>query len=144
MVFRILPIGLSEPRLLLFLKGYKMARPTRVKLREFHFINQNGICAYCGDRMNSREGSPKQVTLEHVIPCTFGGRNIIGDTIATCAECNEKRGHSHLQYHQMVGILIAKGIDGVYLIVDDYFRILINKFSYSFSNSFLYKLSFQI
>ena len=88
----------------------------RRTLRITHFNHQNGICAYCGDEMNTKKKNRdgKSMTLEHIVPQMEGGTDDVWNTIAVCYDCNHERDSFPLKWHHIVGILIAKGIDGLY------------------------------
>ncbi len=45
-----------------------------------------GLCHYCGQRV-----PPKQLTLDHVVPLTRGGRSTRGNCVAACKECNNRK-----------------------------------------------------
>lgn len=42
-------------------------------------------CAYCGSKQN--------LTLDHVIPQSFGGLDISSNIVCCCRECNHDKGH---------------------------------------------------
>lgn len=45
-----------------------------------------GICHYCGQKI-----SPKELTMDHIVPLARGGRSTKGNLVATCKECNNKK-----------------------------------------------------
>jgi hypothetical protein len=47
---------------------------------------QKGLCAYCGQKF-----SPKELTLDHVVPVARGGRSTKGNVVPACKECNNKK-----------------------------------------------------
>jgi 5-methylcytosine-specific restriction endonuclease McrA len=49
-----------------------------------------GICHYCGKKF-----SPKELTMDHLIPISKGGRSIKINLVPCCKECNTKK-HSML------------------------------------------------
>lgn len=51
------------------------------------YENQNGKCAYCGQRRNI-----KYMTVDHIIPLSKGGTNDIGNLQCTCKRCNNLKG----------------------------------------------------
>lgn len=85
----------------------------RKSLRRKHIVHQNGICAYCGVKMNHNVAGLRP-TLEHIIPQFYGGKDIELHTIAVCADCNYERDNLPLRWHMILGIFIFKGIDGFY------------------------------
>jgi 5-methylcytosine-specific restriction enzyme A len=47
---------------------------------------QKGECYYCG-RIVGREN----LTMDHVVPLTRGGKSSKGNLVAACKECNNKK-----------------------------------------------------
>jgi hypothetical protein len=45
------------------------------------------ICQYCG-----YAGTPKQLTVDHIIPSSKGGLNTFSNCVTSCRTCNEKKG----------------------------------------------------
>lgn len=45
-----------------------------------------GICAYCGGRF-----SPRELTMDHLIPIVRGGKSVHGNIVPACKECNNKK-----------------------------------------------------
>ena len=45
-----------------------------------------GVCHYCGRRM-----SPRELTMDHIVPIARGGRSIKGNVVTACKECNNKK-----------------------------------------------------
>lgn len=45
-----------------------------------------GICHYCG-----RSVPPKELTMDHVIPISRGGRSVKGNVVPACKPCNNKK-----------------------------------------------------
>ncbi len=46
----------------------------------------NGICHYC-----QRTFPPKELTLDHIVPVTRGGRSTKGNCVPACKECNNQK-----------------------------------------------------
>ena len=42
-----------------------------------------GVCHYCG-----RPASPKDLTMDHVVPISRGGKSTKGNVVPCCKECN--------------------------------------------------------
>lgn len=42
-----------------------------------------GVCHYCG-----RSFSPRQLTMDHIVPVSRGGRSTKGNVAPCCKECN--------------------------------------------------------
>jgi 5-methylcytosine-specific restriction endonuclease McrA len=47
---------------------------------------QRGVCAYCGRTVPSRE-----LTMDHVVPLSRGGRSTKGNVVVSCKECNNRK-----------------------------------------------------
>jgi 5-methylcytosine-specific restriction enzyme A len=45
-----------------------------------------GICHYCG-----RPTPPKELTMDHIVPISRGGRSTKGNVAAACKECNNAK-----------------------------------------------------
>lgn len=48
----------------------------------------SGICHYCGGRF-----LPKELTLDHVVPVSRGGKSTRGNCVPACKDCNNKKKH---------------------------------------------------
>jgi 5-methylcytosine-specific restriction enzyme A len=47
---------------------------------------QKGVCYYC-----NREVGRAQLTMDHLIPLSRGGKSKKGNVVAACKECNNKK-----------------------------------------------------
>ena len=47
-----------------------------------------GICHYCGKKF-----SPRELTMDHLVPLVRGGRSTKGNLVPACKECNTKKKH---------------------------------------------------
>ncbi len=45
-----------------------------------------GICHYCGEKSN-----PLELTMDHLIPISRGGKNNKGNVVPACKSCNNKK-----------------------------------------------------
>ena len=45
-----------------------------------------GICHYCGKKFH-----PRDLTMDHIVPLTRGGKSTKGNIVAACKECNTKK-----------------------------------------------------
>ena len=45
-----------------------------------------GECYYCHDRFD-----PKELTLDHIVPVSRGGRTTRGNCVPCCKECNNRK-----------------------------------------------------
>lgn len=57
------------------------------KNREALYIHQEGRCTYC-----FRPISYQNATIDHIVPKSKGGQNIIDNLQLTCRECNQYKG----------------------------------------------------
>ena len=49
-------------------------------------ILQNGKCRYCG-----KVFSPSEITMDHIVPLSRGGKSTKGNIVPCCKECNNKK-----------------------------------------------------
>jgi len=69
-------------------------RRERQKARELRKQNwwknkiAQGLCHYCGQKF-----SPKELTLDHIVPVGRGGRSSKGNCVPACKECNNQKKH---------------------------------------------------
>lgn len=45
-----------------------------------------GICYYCG-----RKFKPSELTMDHLIPITRGGKSVQGNLVPACKDCNNNK-----------------------------------------------------
>jgi 5-methylcytosine-specific restriction protein A len=45
-----------------------------------------GVCYFC-----KRKVSPKDLTLDHIVPLIRGGKSTKGNVVPSCKECNSKK-----------------------------------------------------
>ena len=45
-----------------------------------------GECYYCG-----KDFSPKELTMDHVVPVSRGGKSTKGNLVTACKDCNNKK-----------------------------------------------------
>ena len=45
-----------------------------------------GICHYC-----KKQFVPEELTMDHIVPVSRGGRSVKGNIVACCKECNNKK-----------------------------------------------------
>lgn len=53
----------------------------------------NGICAHCGEQVNLIHDHPKSATIDHVVPLSRGGLDVISNMQLLCYECNQMKGN---------------------------------------------------
>jgi 5-methylcytosine-specific restriction endonuclease McrA len=64
---------------------------TRVRFTKNNlYFRDNGECQYCSEKFPS-----KQLTLDHVIPRSHGGRKVWSNIVLSCGPCNWERGNDH-------------------------------------------------
>ena len=47
-----------------------------------------GLCNYCG-----RQKSPNELTMDHIVPISRGGKSTKGNLVPCCRACNNKKKH---------------------------------------------------
>jgi 5-methylcytosine-specific restriction endonuclease McrA len=45
-----------------------------------------GVCHYCG-----RSFSPRELTMDHIVPISRGGKTTKGNVVACCKQCNNAK-----------------------------------------------------
>ena len=45
-----------------------------------------GLCHYCGEHF-----TPDELTMDHVVPLSRGGRSVKGNVVACCQVCNQEK-----------------------------------------------------
>ena len=45
-----------------------------------------GLCHYCGERFN-----PTELTMDHIVPISRGGKNNKGNVVPACKGCNNNK-----------------------------------------------------
>jgi len=64
-------------------------RAVRLKFsRENVYIRDNYTCQYCAQRF-----SPRDLTLDHVVPASKNGRKDWTNVVAACRDCNHRKGN---------------------------------------------------
>ena len=64
----------------------------RAKAREmrqtpyYQDLFRKGICHYCGQKFPQ-----DQLTLDHIVPVSRGGRSTRGNRVVACLDCNQKK-----------------------------------------------------
>ena len=71
------------------LRLFNLHRSSRtVKFSRFNVIfRDNFECQYCG-----KNGTVKELTIDHVIPISRGGKNTWENVVTACSPCNSKKG----------------------------------------------------
>lgn len=47
----------------------------------------SGLCYYCKEKFKFHE-----LTLDHIVPLSRGGRTVPGNVVPSCRPCNQKKG----------------------------------------------------
>ena len=47
-----------------------------------------GVCYYCG-----QSTPPRELTMDHIVPISRGGKSIKGNVIPCCKKCNNNKKH---------------------------------------------------
>ena len=47
-----------------------------------------GVCHHCGENY-----SPKELTMDHLVPIIRGGKSTKGNLVPSCKRCNNERKH---------------------------------------------------
>jgi hypothetical protein len=72
---------------------YEKIPPCNVKLnRRNIYARDKNICQYCGKRF-----STKDLSVDHVIPKSKGGRNIWTNLVCSCITCNARKANKTLE-----------------------------------------------
>lgn len=67
--------------------GSKWIRPEK---RLAIYIRDGFACCYCGREL--RDATPAEVTLDHLLPRSCGGKNDATNLVTACRACNSARG----------------------------------------------------
>lgn len=79
-------ITIPVPSIIMYNNYHKS--PSRAKYnRKNLYIRDNYCCQYCGDKFPSHE-----LTIDHVIPKSHGGKLSWENTVAACKKCNFLKG----------------------------------------------------
>ncbi|WP_317194238.1 HNH endonuclease [Penaeicola halotolerans] len=80
------------------LSNYKNIPYKGVMLNRFNLFKRDGFsCQYCSSR--------KDLTLDHVIPKSKGGKTTWENLVTACRRCNARKGH---QTPEQVGLKLAQ------------------------------------
>ena len=63
----------------------KKARELR-KSAWWRSLLDRGICHYCGKKFK-----PDELSMDHVVPVSRGGRSVKGNIVPCCKECNNRK-----------------------------------------------------
>jgi len=81
-----------KPPSVVLLKRY-INKPKRVVFNRMNiFLRDNFTCQYCGSKCHSSD-----LTFDHVIPRSKGGKTNFTNIVAACIPCNTRKGASSLK-----------------------------------------------
>lgn len=49
-------------------------------------LKEKGICHYC-----KKKFSPKELTMDHIVPLSRGGKSTKGNIVPCCKKCNDEK-----------------------------------------------------
>lgn len=75
-----------------YMKYKKAVRFSRKNL----YLRDLYQCQYCGERFSTSE-----LTIDHVVPVSKGGKTTWENTVAACGPCNARKGNSHMLPRRM-------------------------------------------
>ena len=76
-----------NPPSVVALKQY-INRPRRIIFNRMNiFLRDNFCCQYCGNRF-----TPNELTFDHVVPRSRGGKTEYNNIVAACVDCNTRKG----------------------------------------------------
>ena len=70
-----------------------------VKIQMVADLRGHTRCHYCRRETNTKQNSPLQRTLEHIVPKGRGGSDFVSNLTIACRKCNEERG-SKMFFHK--------------------------------------------
>lgn len=93
-------LSIKVPAVARLLNSFKRSH-RRVKFNKTNILARDGWkCCYCGNSFPARE-----LTYDHVVPRSRGGKTNFENVVACCIECNKKKG-SHLPHE--IGFKLKK------------------------------------
>jgi 5-methylcytosine-specific restriction protein A len=69
--------------------NYRKEKSQARKLRQSPWWQKkvsSGICHYCGGKFD-----PKEMTMDHIVPISRGGKSVKGNIVASCKQCNTNK-----------------------------------------------------
>ena len=69
--------------------NYRKEKALARKLRQSPWWQKkvsSGICHYCGGKFD-----PKDMTMDHIVPISRGGKSVKGNIVASCKNCNTNK-----------------------------------------------------
>ena len=99
---------MNVPAVIALKTGYNKRQP-RSFTRENLYVRDMYTCQYCGDAFSGSE-----LTIDHVVPRSMGGRTDWDNCVAACRPCNHSKGSKLLKpltkpykpsYYQLANIV---------------------------------------
>ena len=79
--------AIKVPRVIILVRYDRMPRK-ETKFNRINIFKRDGdTCQYCG-----RKSSRSELTIDHVIPRSLGGKSIWENVVCCCMECNRRKG----------------------------------------------------
>ena len=75
----------------------RMFKKIKKKLRKEIFEREKGRCYYCNKEIttkHARRNLHDWYTIDHIVPVAEGGKTTLENCVASCRECNMKKGKS--------------------------------------------------
>ena len=69
--------------------NYRKEKAQARKLRQSQWWQKKiseGICHYCGGKFD-----PKDITMDHIVPISRGGKSVKGNIVPSCKKCNTNK-----------------------------------------------------
>jgi 5-methylcytosine-specific restriction endonuclease McrA len=70
-------------------RNYQKEKAQARKLRQSQWWQKKiseGICHYCGGKFD-----PKDITMDHIVPISRGGKSVKGNIVPSCKKCNTNK-----------------------------------------------------
>ena len=69
--------------------NYRKEKAQARKLRQSQWWQKKiseGVCHYCGGKFD-----PKNMTMDHIVPISRGGKSVKGNIVPSCKNCNTNK-----------------------------------------------------
>jgi 5-methylcytosine-specific restriction endonuclease McrA len=81
--------AINVPAIVMTKKFHEQTTRVRFTKNNLYF-RDNGQCQYCGEHF-----SAKELTMDHVLPRSLGGKKVWTNIVLSCGPCNWERGSDH-------------------------------------------------
>lgn len=89
-------LKIMVPRVIRLLTYDKLPKHDVRLTRKSLYKRDKYVCQYCGHKFSTEE-----LTIEHIVPRSKGGRNTWENLVAACIPCNRKKGNKDLEHSGM-------------------------------------------